>query len=298
MFKGRLGLDTARVPQKDRHGVLWLGRGNLVVDAGTLRFVTAGYDELPAGDYALPFQSVSCIALQPGATISHDALRLCARHGTGVIATGEAGVRLYASMPFGPDSSKRARRQVEEWSDEHRRTLVARRMYAWRLGELFPNAEIEVLRGMEGARMKATYKRLAEQFGLTWGGRRFDRENPENTNLANAAINHAAAAVYGLSLVAVAITGTIPQLGFIHEDSGHSFALDIADLVRDRVTLPIAFGAASKPRRPDDTIERVVRKYAVEVFRKERVVEMMIDRIKELFGGDESDDVGGDAQRS
>jgi CRISPR-associated protein Cas1 len=296
MLKGRLGLDTARVPQADRHRVLWLGRGNLVVDAGTLRFVTAGYDDLPAGDYALPFQTVSCIALQPGATISHDALRLCARHGTGVIATGEAGVRLYASMPFGPDSSKRARRQVEDWSDAHRRTLVARRMYAWRLGELFPDADIEVLRGMEGARMKQTYKRLAEQFGVAWGGRRFDRQNPDNTNMANAAINHASSAVYGLSLVAVAITGTIPQLGFIHEDSGHSFALDIADLVRDRVTLPIAFGAAQRPRRPDETLERAVRKTAVSVFRKEKVVELMIDRIKELFGDD--DDAGSDAQRA
>jgi CRISPR-associated protein Cas1 len=296
MLKGRLGLETARVPQRDRHGVIWLGRGNLVVDAGTLRFVTAGYDELPAGDYALPFQSVSCIVLQPGTTISHDALRLCARHGTGIVVAGEAGGRLYASMPFGPDSSKRARRQVEEWADPHRRTLVARRMYAWRLGELFPNADIEVLRGMEGARMKATYKRLAEQFGVRWGGRRYDRQHPENTNLANAAINHAAAAVYGLSLVAVAITGTIPQLGFIHEDSSQAFALDIADLVRDRVTLPIAFSVAREGRRDDETLERAVRRCAVHVFRKERVIETMIDRIKELFGGDESDDVGGDEE--
>jgi CRISPR-associated protein Cas1 len=294
MLKGRLGLDTARVPQSDRHGVLWLGRGNLVVDAGTLRFVTAGYDELPAGDYALPFQTVSCIALQPGSTVSHDALRLCARHGTGIVVTGEAGVRLYASMPFGADSSARARRQVEEWADPHRRTLVARRMYAWRLGELFPNADIEVLRGMEGARMKATYKRMAELYGVQWAGRKYDRGDPEKTNVANMAINHAATAVYGLALVAVAITGTIPQLGFIHEDSGHAFALDVADLVRDRVTLPIAFSGATAPRRPDDTIERVVRRCAVKVFRKERVVELMIDKIKELFG---DDDPGGDAQR-
>jgi CRISP-associated protein Cas1 len=294
MLKGRLGLEGAKVPQSDRHGVLWLGRGNLVVDAGTLRFVTAGYDELPAGDYALPFQTVSCIAMQPGTTISHDALRLCARHGTGVIATGEAGVRLYASMPFGPDRSARARRQVEEWADEGRRTLVARRMYGWRLGELLPNAEIAVLRGMEGARSKAIYKRLAEQFSLTWAGRRYDRNEPDKTDLANAAINHAATAVYGLALVAVAITGTIPQLGFIHEDSGHAFALDVADLVRDRVTIPVAFAAAQQPRGRDDTLERVVRKHAVVVFRKEKVVELMIDKIKELFG---NDDPGRDAQR-
>ncbi|MES2143561.1 MAG: hypothetical protein V4516_04210, partial [Pseudomonadota bacterium] len=41
-------------------------------------FITAGMGEIPAGDYALPFQMVSCILLQPGATVSHDALRLLA----------------------------------------------------------------------------------------------------------------------------------------------------------------------------------------------------------------------------
>lgn len=294
MLKGRLGLETARVPQADRHGVLWLRRGILVVDAGTLRFITAGSDDFPAGDYALPFQNLSCLALEPGTTVSHDALRLCARHGTGIVVAGEAGVRLYASMPFGPDRSARARRQVEHWADPNLRTLVARRMYAWRLGELLPNADIAVLRGIEGARMKETYRRLSQRFGVGWGGRRYDRDKPEATDMANQAINHAATAMYALANVAVAITGTIPQLGFIHEDSGSAFALDIADLFRDRVTLPIAFEAATKPRRPDDTLERVVRKHAVTFFRQEKVVASMIDKIKELFG---DDDPGGDAQR-
>jgi CRISPR-associated protein Cas1 len=290
MLKGRLGLETARVPQSDRHGVLWLRRGNLVVNAGTVRFITTGSDEFPAGDYTIPFQGVSCIAMEPGVTISHDVLRLCARHGTGVVAVGEAGVRLYASMPFGPDSSARARRQVEHWSDPHLRTLVARRMYAWRLGEIFPDAEISVLRGMEGARMREMYKRLAGQHGIPWRGRRYERGGPDPVDRINEAINHVATAMYALAQVAVAVTGTIPQLGFIHEDSGISFPLDIADMLRDRVTLPIAFEAFAKPRRPDDTLERVVRKHAVTVFRRDKVVEKMIDRIKELFGDDDPGD--------
>jgi len=287
MLKGRLGLETARVPQGDRHGVLWLRRGNLVVDAGTLRFITTGSDDFPPGDYAIPFQGVSCLALEPGTTISHDALRLCARHGTGIVATGEAGVRLYASMPFGPDRSARARQQVTHWADPDLRTLVARRMYAWRLGELLPNADITVLRGIEGARMKETYRRLSQSFGLGWHGRRYNRDAPEATDFANQAINHAATAMYALANVAVAVSGTIPQLGFIHEDSGSAFALDIADLFRDRVTLPIAFEAATKPRRPDETLERCVRKHAVAHFRREKVVALMIDKIKELFGDDD-----------
>lgn len=294
MLKGRLGLETARVPQSDRHGVLWLSRGNLVVDSGTLRFITAGDDEMPAGDYAIPFQMLSCITLQPGATVSHDALRLCARHGTGIVVAGTAGVRLYASMPAGPDSSARARRQVEHWCDPHLRTLVARRMYAWRLGEIVPDADLSVLRGIEGARMKRVYRDLAHAYGVGWKGRRYDRDDPEATDLANQAINHAATAVYGLGLVAVAITGTIPQLGFIHEDSGHAFALDVADLFRDRVTLPIAFEGA-KTRMPHDTLERAVRRHAVKWFRREKLVATMIDRIKDLFG---DDDRGGDAERA
>ncbi len=296
VFKGRLGLETARVPHADRHGMLWLGRGTLVVDSGTLRFVTAGFGEMPAGDYAIPFQQVSCVVLQPGTTVSHDALRLLARHGTGLVATGEEGVRLYASMPFGPDSSKRARRQVEHWADPHLRTWVARRMYAWRLGEIVPDADLTVLRGIEGARVKTLYRVLAQRYGLSWGTRRYDRQNPERNDGVNNAINHASTAVNALGMVAVAVSGAIPQLGFIHEDSGNAFALDVADLFRETVTLPIAFGAVQMLQRggSHDTLERCVRKLAGRTFREQQVVASMIDRIKELFG----DDDGGDhAQR-
>ena len=290
MLKGRLGLETARIPHVDRHGLVWLARGALVVENGTLRFITAGYDDMEAGDYAIPFQMVSCIMLQPGATVSHDALRLLARHGTGLLCTGMEGVRLYASMPFGPDSSRRARMQVEMWGDPNLRTLIARRMYAWRLGEILPDADLDVLRGIEGSRVRESYRRLAEQYGVTWKARRYDRAHPEHDDDVNACINHASTAVRAAAQVAVAVTGTIPQLGFIHEDSGIAFALDVADLFRDTVTLPVAF-SAMKDRKPYETWDRAVRRVGGTVFRKDTVVAAMIDRIKELFDGH---DRGGD----
>ncbi|MBL8787546.1 MAG: type I-E CRISPR-associated endonuclease Cas1, partial [Deltaproteobacteria bacterium] len=223
MLKGRLGLETARVPHADRHGLLWLGRGNLIVEAGTLRFLSAGDVGLDPGDYAIPVQGVSCIMLQPGTTVSHDALRLCANQGTGFFAVGEAGVRLYASLPAGPDQSARARRQARAWADPERRVFIARRMYAWRLGEVLPVEDIAALRGIEGARMKETYRQVARDFGVPWAGRRYDRDNPEAADVANQAINHAASAVEAAAAVAVAVTGAIRQLGFIHEDSGNAF---------------------------------------------------------------------------
>lgn len=303
-LKGRLGLETARVPHADRHGLMWLSRGHLYVEAGTLRFKAAGGGDLSAGDYGIPFQMVSCFLLQPGTTVSHDALRLMARHGTGLVAVGEDGVRLYASMPFGRDDSTRARRHASLWGSESTRTRVARRMYAWRLGEVLPTADIAVLRGIEGARARVTYSKLAEAFQIHWRGRRYDRSAPDGDDRPNQAINHAAAAVRAAALVAVAISGAIPQLGFIHEDSGHAFALDIADLYRDRITLPVAFGVA-KHSAPDASLEREVRRVAGELIRKEQLVANMVEKIKELLdapadgaeegGASDGDDHLGDA---
>ncbi|GAB5545429.1 MAG: type I-E CRISPR-associated endonuclease Cas1e [Sandaracinaceae bacterium] len=283
-LRGRLGLATARIPQSDRHGVMWLGRGNLVTEQGTLHFLTAGDGELERGDYAIPFQSLSCLVMQPGTTVSHDALRLLAAHGTGLVFVGEGGVRFYASMPFGPDASARARRQAIAWADESQRSLVARRMYAWRMGEVFPDADIAVLRGLEGARAKKSYKLLSQQHGVRWYGRRYDRNAPERSDPANQAINHASVAVVSAAQVAVAVTGAIPQLGFIHEESGIAFALDIADLFRDLITVPCAFAAVKKSHAERNVpLERIARKLVGKAIRRHGVVEKMIDRIRELF---------------
>jgi len=289
MLKGRLGLETARIPHADRHGLLWLDRGGLSVEDGCLRFVCAGGGMVASGDYRIPFQTVSMILLGPGSTVSHDALRLLARHGTALAAVGEDGVRAYTAPPLMPDTSALARRQVRCWSDaEGARLSIARKMYAWRLGEVLPHRDIAVLRGIEGARMKELYRLTAQRFGISWSGRRYDRANPNAADLSNQAINHAATAVEAAAAIAVAATATVPQLGFIHEDSGQSFVLDIADLFRDAVTLPIAFEAAARAaKRPDETIDRIVRRIAGARFHRDQLIPKMIDRIKELFDADE-----------
>lgn len=284
MLKGRLGLETARVPHADRHGCLWLRRGNLTVEDGTLRFRTVGSDDLSPGDYGIPFQTVSVIFLEPGSTVSHDALRLLARHGTGLLATGEEGVRFYASMPFGQDDSALARQQVRTWADAEQRLHVARRMYAWRLGEVLPSEDLNVLRGIEGARVKTLYRTLAKQFGLNWAGRRYDRDDPEAADRVNQALNHASAAIRAAAMIAVAATSTIPQLGFIHEDSANAFCLDIADLYRESVCLPAAFRAVKHfEGNPSEPLERHARRAAGRALREHQVIPSMIDRIKSLF---------------
>lgn len=288
MLSGRLGLETARIPHEDRHGLLWLSRGNLYVEDGTLRFAAAEGPDFKMGEYAIPFQAVSFIMLGPGTTISHDALRIMARHGTGMAAIGEDGVRFYTAPPVGADSSARARRQVRAWGEETERIRLVRRMYAWRLREILPATDINALRGIEGARMKEVYALTATKYGIQWKGRRYDRANPDAADPPNQAINHAATAVEAAASIAVAATSTIPQLGFIHEDSANAFSLDIADLFRDEVTIPVAFQAVKLAEKSSEiSLERHVRKLAGQTFRRSGVIPKMIDRIKELFDGDD-----------
>lgn len=294
MLKGRLGLETARVPHADRHGLIWLERGELCVIDGCLHFM-AGKESLTPYVLQVPHQAVSMILLGPGSSVTHDALRLLARHGTLMAAVGQDGVRTYTAPPLLPDRSDVARRQAELWGNPRRRVSVARHMYALRLGEILPHRDLDTLRGIEGARVKAIYRLMADKYGIPWDGRHYDRNNPEATDIPNQAINHAATAVQGAAAIAVQSLAAIPQLGFIHEDSGQAFVLDIADLFRDTITLQIAFSVAKKAINGDQTsIDRLVRREASTVFRKQDVIASMIDKIKQVLRTEEGDGAGSD----
>lgn len=289
MLKGRLGLDSAKVPYADRAGLLYLARGALTARDGTLAFLQGQKtesDALSTGDYAIPLQAVSMILLGPGSTVSHDALRLLAHARTALAAVGDDGVRLYTAPPLIPDRSGLARLQARLWADEEMRIMIARRMYAMRLGEVLPHRDLDVLRGIEGARMKESYRLAAQSAGIDWHGRRYDRNNPLAADLANQALNHAASALEAAAAIAVAATATIPQLGFIHEDAGQSFVLDVADLYRADIALACAFRAARRVKEnPSENIERVTRRLTGETLARDQVIPAMIERIKRLIEG-------------
>lgn len=289
LLPGRLGLARSRIPHVDRHGLLWLSRGNLYVESGTLRFLAAQSESIDAGDYAIPYQGVSIILLGPGTTVTHDVLRLLARHGTLLAAVGEGGVKLYTAPPMGQGRSEVARAHAQLWADPESRLQIARRMYAIRFGEVLPHKDIAVLRGIEGSRVKEVYKIVAQQHGIPWKGRRYDRENPTSADIPNQAINHAATFVEAAADVAVAAVGALPPLGFIHEDSSNAFTLDIADLWRAEVTVPLAFSVSARVLKNSElSLEREIRFEAAVWFKRRKLIPAMIDRIKELLRVDDS----------
>ena len=138
--------------------------------------------------------------------------------------------------------------------------------------------------------MKESYRLIAQRIGIVWRRRRYDRMNPSGGDLPNQALNHASSAVEAAAAIAVTATATIPQLGFIHEDPGQSFVLDIADLYRDTITIPAAFRAAKAGDTPPyGNIERLTRREVGRTLVKEKTIPRMIDRIKELFEANSSE---------
>ncbi|HID22966.1 MAG TPA: type I-E CRISPR-associated endonuclease Cas1, partial [Planctomycetaceae bacterium] len=190
--------------------------------------------------------------------------------------------------PMGQGRSDVARAHARLWADETARVDVARKMYAYRFGRVLPHSDISVLRGIEGGRLKETYKIMANKYGVPWHARRYDRQRPEAADLPNQAINHAATFVEAAADAAVAAVGALPPLGFIHEQSSNAFTLDVADLWRAEITLPLAFSVAAKVmRHPRLSLEPETRREAAAWFRKHKLIPNMIDRIKELLHVDD-----------
>lgn len=295
LLPGRLGLATARVPYVDRHGLIGLSRGKLFVEDGTLHFVCAKSGEMDAGDYAIPYQNISMILLGPGSTVSHDALRLLARHGVLLAAVGEGWVKYYTAPPMGQGRSNVARAHAYLWANEKKRIEIAKKMYAHRFSMVTRHKDINVLRGIEGSRMKSAYKLLADRHKVPWKGRRYDRSNPSAADIPNQSINHAATLVECAADIAVAAVGALPPLGFIHEDSSNAFTLDLADLYRTEITIPLAFRCAHQVLKGStQALERLIRREAAKEFRKCKLIPRMIDQIKDLL---DVNDSSGNTQR-
>lgn len=134
----------------------------------------------------IPVGSVACIMLEPGTRISHRAVALAAKVGTLIVWIGEAGVRLYAAGQPGGARSDRLLYQAKLALDDEARLKVVRKMYELRFGEPAPaRRSVEQLRGIEGVRVRETYKRLAQRYGVKWVGRRYDQTDWDGADIAN-----------------------------------------------------------------------------------------------------------------
>src|SRR5919205_117530 len=122
MLKGRLGIDVARIPERSRHGLVYVERARLSIDNGGL---VLAFDEA-GGEIELPYQRLNAILLGPGTAITHDAVRHCSAHGTAIAFVGTDGTRLYTAPPLFERDADLARKQATYWASEATRVMVAK----------------------------------------------------------------------------------------------------------------------------------------------------------------------------
>ena len=161
------------LPIKDRRAMLFLKYGQLDVIDGA--FVLVDKEGVRTH---IPIGTVACLMLEPGTRVSHAAVKLAATAGTLLVWVGEAGVRLYAAGQPGGARSDRLLYQAKLALDDDLRLKVVRKMFELRFGEPPPSRRsVDQLRGIEGARVRETYKLLAARYGVKWQGRRYDPKN-------------------------------------------------------------------------------------------------------------------------
>ncbi len=281
------GLPPPRpIPVKDRAAILFIEKGRLdvldgafvVVDANGVRTV-------------IPVGGIVCLMLEPGTRVSHAAVALAARAGTLLIWVGEAGVRLYAAGQPGGARSDRLLYQARLALEEDSRLRVVRRMYALRFNEEPPaRRSIDQLRGIEGARVRETYRLLAERHGVRWDGRRYDPYAWSAADLPNRCLSAATSALYGIAEAAILAAGYAPAIGFLHSGKPQSFVYDIADIFKFETVVPEAFrvvAAVQKGRLLDGQPVRepagAVRRLCRDAFRRTNLLARLIPTIEDVL---------------
>ncbi|WP_236061632.1 type I-E CRISPR-associated endonuclease Cas1e [Actinacidiphila acididurans] len=196
----------------------------------------------------LPTASLSCVLLGPGTSITQPALATFARHGTTVVCTGSGGVRCYSGTVSPSLTTRWLEHQVHQWSDPDRRLAVARQMYTSRFQIAVPaTTTLDQLRGMEGQRMKALYKLLAQQHRIGRFRRAYDPDSWDSQDPVNLALSSASTCLYGIVHAALVALGCSPALGFVHQGTQLAFVYDVADLYKAELTVPLAFSLHDSP---------------------------------------------------
>ncbi|MGW9212332.1 type I-E CRISPR-associated endonuclease Cas1e [Embleya sp. NPDC055664] len=240
---GKRSLSTPRELTRvgDRLSFVYLERCVVHRDANA---ITA---EDALGTTHIPSATIGTLLLGPGTRITHQAMSVLGESGAGVVWVGEHGVRFYAGGRALTRSSALVEAQAVQWANRRSRLHVARAMYHLRFPDEDPaSCTRHELLGREGSRVKDCYRKEAARTGIPWRGRRFTPGDFDSGDAANQAVTAAAQCMYGIAQAVVTALGCAPGLGFVHSGHELSFVLDVADLYKTEIGIPIAFDVAAE----------------------------------------------------
>jgi CRISPR-associated protein Cas1 len=225
----------------DRSSFVYLERCVVHRDSNAITYENAD------GVTHVPSATIGTLLLGPGTRITHQAMALLGESGAGVVWVGENGVRYYAGGRALSRSSALVEAQATAWANRRTRLSVARAMYELRFpGESAAGLMRRQMLGGEGARMRDFYAKEAARVGIEWHGRHYVPGDFDSGDAPNQGITAAAQCMYGIAQTVIAALGCSPGLGFVHSGHELSFALDIADLYKTEIGIPVAFDTAAE----------------------------------------------------
>lgn len=265
---------TKPLPHKYRIPYLFLGKGKISVNGYFLLFIDKD------GSAQIPIEKYSSLMLEPGISISHEAVKLCSTLNVMLFWVGECGVRIYATSYIRTSTeSSRQLKQLMLWKESKLRLSAASRLYEL----MFPDEDnfnynsIEKYRGAEGAKVRCLYQKIAKDNGVVWKGK------DSKTNL-NIAINMANSCLYSICELAIVLSGFTPSIGVVHEGKPNSLAYDLADTVKFSEIIPVAFKAYNAEPESVNIIFKV-RRDVRDYCHKQKLIDKLIKNIIYIIGG-------------
>jgi len=233
----------------------------------------------------IPGATIGTLLLGPGTRVTHQAMSVLGECGASVVWVGEQGVRFYAAGRGLTRSSRLVEAQATAWANRQSRLDVARRMYRMR----FPDLDVErfsrqELLGKEGKRVQACYRAEAERTEVPWFGRRYTPGDHDQSDAPNKAITSAAQCFYGVAHAVTTALGCSPGLGFVHSGHERGFVMDVADLYKVEIGIPVAFDAAAQGT---EDVDGVTRRLLRDRINRTGLLDRCVEDIKKLLLGGE-----------
>lgn len=190
----------------------------------------------------IPITTINCLFLGSGVSITHKAVCNISQAGCTICFVGMNMNTFYAYGEPCTRKSKNLLIQIKMHENKQMHLYVVHRMYSIR----YPNKKlktksVEELRGVEGIAVRDCYAANAEKFKINWTGRSYKPNEFDKQDIVNmyiTALNHVLYAVVTSVIVSL---GFSPAIGFIHTGHMNSFTFDIADLYKEKYTIPLAF---------------------------------------------------------
>ena len=206
----------------------------------------------------IPSASLAVLLLGTGTSLTTQAAITLYRSGCCIIFTGSSGAMAYCAARPLTDKAKWSEAQARLWASPADRLLAAKNMYKSR----YPDMEwdgldnLNVMRGMEGAKVRNAYKVASRKAGIASWKRQIDND----TDIVNSMLNLANSILYGSALAACSALALNPALGFIHEGSVGALLYDLADNHKAHSSIPISF-ASAKSDHPALYVRTKMREY-------------------------------------